>query len=57
MNDHTPEFSAPVYEVTVPENVSGKKLVKLVAMDADAGSFDHVTYTLLNTTLSKLPLR
>lgn len=52
-NDNSPRFSAPVYDVTVPENHRDIALVTLVATDNDAGDNGRVTYTLLNTTLGE----
>ena len=53
-NDNSPRFSAPVYDVTVPENKRDIALVTLVATDNDAGDNGRVTYTLLNTTLGEI---
>ena len=52
-NDNSPRFSAPVYDVTVPENSRDINLVTLVATDNDAGENGRVTFTLLNTSVGE----
>ncbi|XP_058129586.1 cadherin-23 [Anopheles ziemanni] len=47
-NDNFPEFSRPVYEVNVPENVTtGTVLVRVEATDIDSGEFgtEGIRYT------------
>ncbi|XP_013367591.1 PREDICTED: protocadherin gamma-A7 isoform X1 [Chinchilla lanigera] len=51
VNDHTPVFSLPQYQVTVPENVPiGTKLLTINAVDLDEGVNGQVTYSFRQIT-------
>uniref|UniRef100_A0A8C6QDE9 Protocadherin gamma subfamily A, 7 n=1 Tax=Nannospalax galili TaxID=1026970 RepID=A0A8C6QDE9_NANGA len=51
VNDHTPVFSLPRYQVTVPENVPiGTKLLTVNAIDLDEGVNGEVTYSFWKIT-------
>ncbi|KAF4517747.1 hypothetical protein B566_EDAN002952 [Ephemera danica] len=51
VNDNFPEFTEPVYEVTVPENSrAGTTVAWIQAMDEDSGNFgtQGIRYTIVN---------
>ncbi|XP_021070309.1 protocadherin gamma-A7 isoform X5 [Mus pahari] len=51
VNDHTPVFSLPLYQATVPENVPvGTRLLTLNAIDLDEGIYGEVTYSFRKIT-------
>ncbi|XP_069892327.1 protocadherin gamma-A7 isoform X1 [Dipodomys merriami] len=51
VNDHTPVFSLPQYQVTVPENVPvGTTLLTVNAVDPDEGFNGEVTYSFRKIT-------
>ncbi|XP_041516121.1 protocadherin gamma-A7 isoform X7 [Microtus oregoni] len=51
VNDHTPVFSLPRYQVTVPENVPvGTRLLTVNAVDLDEGVNGEVTYSFRKIT-------
>ncbi|KAG3266103.1 protocadherin gamma-A7-like [Ictidomys tridecemlineatus] len=51
VNDHTPVFSLPQYQVTVPENVPvGTRLLTVNAVDPDEGVNGEVTYSFRKIT-------
>ncbi|XP_033335314.2 cadherin 74A [Megalopta genalis] len=46
-NDHSPKFTHPFYEFSVPEDAEiGSKLGDVVANDRDSGSFGELSYAL-----------
>ncbi|EHA99365.1 Protocadherin gamma-A7 [Heterocephalus glaber] len=51
VNDHTPVFSLPQYQVTVPESVPiGTRLLTINAVDLDEGVNGEVTYSFRQIT-------
>ncbi|XP_028633766.1 protocadherin gamma-A7 isoform X4 [Grammomys surdaster] len=51
VNDHTPVFSLPLYQATVPENVPvGTRLLTVNAIDLDEGIYGEVTYSFWKIT-------
>ncbi|XP_033622966.1 protocadherin gamma-A7 isoform X17 [Fukomys damarensis] len=51
VNDHTPVFSLPQYQVTVPESVPiGTRLLAVNAVDLDEGVNGEVTYSFRQVT-------
>ncbi|XP_048186988.1 protocadherin gamma-A7 isoform X15 [Perognathus longimembris pacificus] len=51
VNDHTPLFSLPQYQATVPENVPvGTRLLTVSAVDPDEGFNGEVTYSFREIT-------
>lgn len=46
-NDHSPEFTLPMYRLTVPEDAeAGRKFGDARASDLDSGAFGELTYNL-----------
>nr|XP_051700297.1 protocadherin gamma-A7 isoform X31 [Oryctolagus cuniculus] len=57
VNDHSPVFSLPQYQVTVPENVpAGTRLLTINAIDLDEGVNGEVTYSFRKITPNRLQL-
>ena len=47
VNDNSPEFSQVIYRVDVNESAKvGSRVVKIIATDADSGTFGSIQYTL-----------
>ncbi|XP_036060636.1 protocadherin gamma-A7 isoform X6 [Onychomys torridus] len=57
VNDHTPVFSLPRYQATVPENVPvGTRLLTVNAVDLDEGINGEVTYSFRKITRELLQI-
>uniref|UniRef100_A0A6J0U9H2 Protocadherin gamma-B5-like isoform X20 n=1 Tax=Pogona vitticeps TaxID=103695 RepID=A0A6J0U9H2_9SAUR len=57
INDNSPAFEEPTYNVFVPENnPSGASIFMVKASDPDIGRNAHITYTILNSNIAELPL-
>ena len=47
VNDHTPEFTLPLYQFTVKEHSTSASMMRVLAEDSDSGLMGEVTYRIL----------